>query len=133
MGRDTTQEPLRLAVVRASVTALFLLGSAAPVFAVEAVEVEGEDYTSFSNLGGYDITEGFCSNASGSFYAFGIDVPGEWIQLPINVLKPGCYDSWILAQGFHDVRSDLKMTVFGAGPGGEDVTAYYEVIGQGLA
>jgi hypothetical protein len=110
---------------------LVVIGLALPALGAEPIEFEGEDYTGSFDLGGYPIARAFCAGASNMHVAHGIDLPGEWIEIPVNILEAGCYDSWVRVQGFPDVTSTLRMTFIDAGPSGEDLTAEYTYAGQG--
>jgi len=128
--KTVTRRPvLAVALLTFTVACLLVAGAAAEV--LPYVDFEGEDYVASHNIGGAMIQVGPCGGASGGSLVKYIDVPGEWIELEIDLPEDVCYDSSVRFQGYVDFVSDFIMTLLGAGPGGEDLVSEFSFVGAG--
>jgi hypothetical protein len=113
---------------------LLLIGLALLVSAsgAQAIVVEAESYVASYNAGGDPIYVVSCTAASGGLAVEGFDMPGDWIEVVLNVPEIYGYADSLRSAGDTNVQSDIRTTVFGADPDGGDVLSYYHTIGQGI-
>jgi hypothetical protein len=97
-----------------------------------AVLVEAENYVASYNTGGIGIQIVACSGASGGYAVEGVDVPGEWIEIPVTVPEIYGYADTLRSAGETGVESDLEMRIVSAFPGGGDVISTYHTVGLGI-
>ena len=109
---------------------LVLLSMATPTSA--RVLVEAENFVNSYNAGGDEIIVVTCSAASGGFAVEGFDAPGDWIEIGVTVPETYLYVDSLRSAGDLDVQSGIGLTVFGASPGGSDVTSGYRTVGLGI-
>jgi hypothetical protein len=91
--------------------------------------LDGSDY---HNEGGLIIRWTFVSNASGYHAVDGVDTHGDWIELSVYFPEDGCYRDTLFCQGYLSMACSVTVTIFGAGYGGEDISADHNFIGTGL-
>ena len=96
------------------------------------VEFEGESYFAENNTGGVDIMLKPCGGASGGLIVEGIDQVGEWIELLVDLPENTYYEPSIRFQGYAGYTTDVRMTLLGAGPGGEDLSSDFSFVGTGI-
>jgi hypothetical protein len=106
-----------------------LLGSVA---SAESVWVEAETFTAKHDAGGLTIYVTGCSGASGGQAVEGFDTPGDWIELKLDIAENGAFIDSLRSGGMSMVESDLRCTVYGAGPLGGDLTSTYSTLGYGI-
>lgn len=94
--------------------------------------VEAESYTASFNAGGTGIYVTYCSGASGSYAVEGFDAAGDWIEVTLTTPELGAYGDTLRSAGIYGIQGDVRITIFNAGQGGEDVTSYYQPLGQGI-
>ena len=118
----------------------FLTGASVVVLAVPAwgagdLIVEGEDYALYGShdLGGIPIGTVFCPAASGYYAASGLDVPGEWILLSVNIPSGGCYSSTLVYQTGYGDEVNLRVRMIDApAPDDEILVDYWLTAGWGF-
>jgi hypothetical protein len=93
--------------------------------------VEAESFTGSYNAGGASILWVSCSGASGGMAVEGLDYPGDWIEVALNIWNGSFADS-MRSAGLLDSASTLRSTVFSAGPGGGDLTSLFSTYGLGI-
>ena len=49
-----------------------------------------------------------------------------------TLLVAGCWADSIACQGYEDQTNSLRLTVAGAGPGGEDLVSDFDYVGVGV-
>ena len=94
--------------------------------------VEAEDYIAFNDIDGYIIAVVSCAAASNGLIVQGLDFPGEWIELSVNFPQSGFYEVQVGIQGLLGMEYELRTTIQGAGPQGEDLRAEFNYVGQGI-
>ena len=89
------------------------------------VETEAEFYQvyGFLNISSLPISILFVTNASNHRVVKGMDIPGEWIELQITFPEERCYASTLFGKVLAGLQTDWRVTMLGAGPGGEDLIA----------
>lgn len=94
-------------VVEWLMVAALLYGVVGAAHAAPSLRLEAEVFEHYGwyNIGGFDISPGYCSYASGFYTAGGLDIPGEWIELEVTFTEPACYTTRI------DYQSDYGDTV----------------------
>ena len=93
---------------------------------------EAEDFVAYNDLGGYAILAVSCAVASQDTIVQGLDRPGEWIELSVPFEDSGFYKIEIGIQGFAGMNYDFRVTLFGAGPAGEDLRTEFQLTGAGI-
>ena len=111
-----------------AVTLGILVISAAPAPAGPVIQVEGEDYIGYNDLGGMLIQSVPCAGTSGYTVADGIDVPGEWITLSLDVQTAGCYS----VVGAFQSRSGYSIGMLLTLTGSRAASVEFEFVGEGL-
>lgn len=96
------------------------------------IVVEAENFVNHYNAGGLDIVWVSCSGASGGRAVEGFDTTGDWIEIAVNVPETYVYVDSLRSAGELDAESDIELKIFGAEPGGTDVTSGYHTIGLGI-
>ena len=96
------------------------------------VEVEGETFGEFYDLGGLFIQVESCAHASGGYVADGIDLPGEWIELVTYLPMSRCFEDSIAVQADEDHIIDLRMTVFDYAHEDVMLTSDFTLVGAGI-
>ena len=117
-------------IAGASVAAL-----AVPAWGAGDLIVEGEDFEFYGShdLGGIPIAAVFCPGASGYYAADGLDVPGEWILLSVNVPSEGCYSSILAYQAGYGDDVNLRVRMIDApSPDDEILVDYWLMEGWGF-
>ena len=76
----------------------------------EAFDVEAESYTARHNIGGGEIGRVPCGGASGGYVVTGLDVEGEWIDVPVTVPEAGLYDVNLRYQALSDRVIVVRLT-----------------------
>jgi len=120
---------LALAAVAAG---LLLAVTALPGHARGCIEVEGETFQNFHDIGGMMITAVACGNASGGWVADGLDVAGEWIELVVNLTVTRCFADSIGFQAQLDQTTQVRMTVLDFSADEVILTCDYEFTGEGV-
>jgi hypothetical protein len=110
------------------VPALLLAASAASL----ALTIEAESLVGSFNAGGDDIYTIACSGASGGMAVEGVDTAGDWIEIMVTIPDTYVYVDSLRSAGLLNLQSHFALTVFGAAPGGADVTSAYHPIGFGI-
>ena len=98
----------------------------------ESIWVEAEAYTASYDAGGLTIYVTGCSGASGGMAVEGFDFPGDWIELKLTIAENAAFTDSLRSGGLLAEESDIRCTVFGAGPVGEDLVSDYHTIGYGV-
>jgi hypothetical protein len=93
--------------------------------------IEAETYIASHNEGGNSIVWVSCSAASGGKALEGIDYPGDWIEVSLNVWN-GSFTDELRSAGLLDSASVLEATIFGGGPGGSDLNSVFNTYGLGI-
>ena len=104
----------------------------ATVTVVMPVKVELEDWVSFVDLGGIEIYNVSCGAASGGWAVEGFTIPGETLAYEVSFDLEGYYGGVLQAAALKDQVNEITVTVEGAGPGGEDQVAVFEIVGRGI-
>ena len=97
----------------------------------QGIIVEAETFTASHNEGGNSILWVDCSAASGGRAVEGFDYPGDWIEVTLAI-ENGSFTDKIRSAGLFDSTSSIRSTVFGAGPGGADLTSVFTTYGLGI-
>jgi len=97
-----------------------------------AIVVEAENFGNHYNAGGNDIAWVSCSAASGGRAVEGFDTTGDWIEIAVTVPDTYVYVDSLRSAGLAGAESDVELKIFGAEPGGTDVTSGYHTIGLGI-
>ena len=107
--------------------ALVVLLAAPGAMAAPELRIEAESFESVGwyNIGGADIAPGYCSYASGSLTADGLDVPGEWIMLKVKFTVAGCYSSRIDYQSAYGETTRVAVRLLDYPEVGEELRAEY--------
>lgn len=101
----------------------------ASVLIVAPLALELENFISTEGDGMY-VT--FCSGASGGQAVDGCDRAGKALIYDVTFEHPGYY-SGILRAATYKLQHRLpRVTLFAAGPGGEDQVLDYDILGEGL-
>jgi len=98
----------------------------------ESIWLEAETYTASHDEGGLGIYITGCSGASQGLAIEGFDYPGDWVELKMDVLDNGAFVDSLHSGGMTLEESDLRCTVYGAGPAGEDVVSDFHTLGYGI-
>jgi hypothetical protein len=104
----------------------------ATVTVIEPLAIELENYDSYDDLGGELIHKQSCGAASGGWAVEGFDTVGETLVYQATFDHDGLYAGILTAAATKNVRNQVTITVEGAGPGGEDQSAVFEVVGLGI-
>jgi hypothetical protein len=104
----------------------------APAGAEEAIFVEGEGFKVSQDLGGMPITREYCTSASGHQAADGIDIPGEWIRLPLTITTAGLYDLFVAYQANDGDTVQVRLTIPGSPNEREDIVSDFTLQGYGI-
>jgi hypothetical protein len=102
-----------------------------PAWSAERILVEGEDFGLYGShdLGGMPIAALFCTGASGYYAANGLDVPGEWILLKVDVPDAGCYSSKLAYQAAYDDDVNLRVRMIDAPAPDDEILVDYRLTG----
>ena len=111
---------------------LFLIALLSFAASAESIWVEAETYTASHDAGGLAIYVTGCSGASGGLAVEGFDYPGDWIEMKLDILDNGAFMDSLRSGGLAMEESDIRTTVFGAGPAGEDLVSDYHTLGYGV-
>jgi hypothetical protein len=95
-------------------------------------EVEAEDYVAYNDLGGVLIDDVGCPGTSSGYIVKGLDRFGEWIELSVTFPESGYYKIEVGIQGSEGLEYELRTTLVGGGPVGEDLRAEYFYVGEGM-
>jgi hypothetical protein len=98
----------------------------------ESIWLEAEDYTASHDEGGLAIYVTGCIAASQGLAVEGFDFPGDWIELNLTLPENGSFVDSIRSGGLSEAESDLRSTIYRAGPSGEDVVSPFHTIGYGV-
>jgi hypothetical protein len=96
------------------------------------IMIEAESMVASYDAGGTSIYIATCSAASGGRAVDGIDTPGDWIEVIIDVAGGGSFVDSIRSAGVAGIESDLTSTIVGAGSGGADLISSYHTMGLGI-
>ena len=96
------------------------------------IRVEAENFVNHYDAGGLEIVWVSCSAASGGRAVEGFDTIGDWIEIAVNVPQTYIYVDSLRSAGLVGAESNVGLTIFGAEPGGADVTSGYHTIGLGI-
>jgi len=98
----------------------------------ESIWVEAEAYTASYDAGGLAIYVTGCSAASQGMAVEGFDFPGDWIELKLTIPENGAFTDSLRSGGMSMEESDLRCTIFRAGPVGEDIVSDFHTLGYGI-
>ncbi len=114
---------------------LFVLGAATLLCvsaSAQSIIIEAESYVASYDAGGVSIYITTCTGASGGYAVEGYDTPGDWIEVVLNMSDAGSFADSLRSAGELYEESDHQSTIFGAGPGGDDVISTYHTYGYGI-
>ena len=111
--------------------ALAMICLAAGAVSGQGILVEAETFISYHNEGGDIPIVVSCSAASNGLAVEGFDYPGDWIEVSLTVWNGSFTDS-ITSAGLLDSASTIRATIFGAGPGGSQLTSSFSTYGAGI-
>ena len=98
----------------------------------QSILLEAEDYIASHNEGGSTIYPTQCGGASNGRAVEGFDYPGDWIELTLDLSENGAFEDSLRSGGLLLEESDIRSTVFAAGPSGEDQISAFHTIGDGI-
>lgn len=98
----------------------------------QAIVVEGESYVASHNEGGDPISVVGCAAASGGQAVEGFDFPGDWIEVVLGIAENGAFTDRLRSGGDAGEESDIRSTVFGADPLGQDLVSVFHTVGMGI-
>jgi len=75
----------------------------------ETLRIEAETMTASYNISGLDIAVRGCSAASGGQAVDGLDIEGEWIQIPLELTEGMCFTDSLRSAG--DVGSIRSFAI----------------------
>ncbi|MFH1313847.1 MAG: hypothetical protein ABIJ00_11565 [Candidatus Eisenbacteria bacterium] len=84
--------------------------------AAKAFDVELEDYTDHLDLGGYGISVSYCGAASKQHAVEGLDIAGEYLEVPVRVPGTGTYIASVWYSTNIGFSIEVQVTVIDAGP-----------------
>lgn len=110
-----------------AVVAILVFGVLATAEASPDLKIEAESFEHFGsyNIGGFDISPGFCSYASGYYTADGLDVRGEWIKLEVTFAYPDCYETRIDYQSGYGDTVEMRVRLLDYPMVGEELASEY--------
>ncbi len=73
-----------------------------------------------------------CSGASGGYAVEGFDFPGDWVELILETYENESRVDRLRSGGDLGVASQLRSTIFGGGPLGEDLVSDFATMGAGI-
>ena len=111
---------------------LFFLALLSLTASAESIWVEAETFTASYDAGGLGIYVTGCSGASGGQAVEGFDYPGDWIELKLTIGENGAFTDSLRSGGLSMEESDIRATVFGAGPVGENLVSDFHTLGYGI-
>jgi hypothetical protein len=115
-----------------TVLALVVLAVLGATAGSASILVEAESFVASYNAGGNSIAIQSCSGASGGYAVEGFDFVGDWIEMMVTIPETYSYADSMRSAGEYAVESDIAMSIFGAYPGGGDVTSAYHTVGEGI-
>ena len=101
----------------------------ASVRIISSVTVEMEDYISTDGTGIHVVN---CGAASGGKAVDGCDVEGEAVFYQVTFEHSATYSAVLRAAATKLQHRILRITVFAAGPAGEDQVAEFDIEGKGI-
>jgi len=104
---------------------------AAGTACAQGILVEAETFLSYHNEGGSIPYVVSCSAASNGLAVEGFDYPGDWIEVTLTAWNGSFVDS-LRSAGLPDSASTIMTTVFGAAPGGGDLSSVFSTYGMGI-
>lgn len=118
----------RLARLAIAAVALALVPQVS--LAAEALRREAEDFQPYGsyNIGGYDITEAYCSYASQGLTVDGLDITDEWFKLKVTFPNDGCYSSKIDYQSAYGDTVGLVVRLLDCPAPGEEIRVDYTLV-----
>ena len=117
--------------MRASLAVLAVLAVVTSAASATPIILEAEDYIDSFNVGGDFITIVECSGASGGLAVEGYDVPGDWIELRVELSQAGDYDDILRSGGELYEASDHFARIRPQG-GGTIGFSFYYTYGMGI-
>jgi hypothetical protein len=105
--------------------------TAAPLHA-SSIIVEAESFVASNNIAGAPISIISCSGASGYQAVNGCDTPGEWIEVFFHLSSNASAVDTLRSASTSSAQTELRATMFSAGPMGEHLISTYDVIGEGI-
>lgn len=113
---------------------LWLLALAPLASGASGATVEGEEFVDHASydVGGLPIAAVYCPGASGFYAADGLDVPGEWILLQVDIPSPGCYESTLAYQTEYGDTVNLRVRMLNAPLPDDEITADHWLSGWGF-
>jgi hypothetical protein len=79
-------------------------------------DVELEDYTGYLNLGARPIAVAYCGAASKDHAVEGLDLSGEYVEVPMRVPGTGTYVASVWYSAGSGTSIEVQVTVTDAGP-----------------
>ena len=79
-------------------------------------EIELEDYTDHLDLGGRSIAVAYCGAASKDYAVEGLDLAGEYVEVPVRVPGTGTYRAHVYYSAGTETSIDVRVTMTNAGP-----------------
>jgi hypothetical protein len=116
----------RVSLVVILLTLLCVSANAGPII------IQAESYVASHDEGGLEINVVDCSGAGGGQAVEGFDFPGDWIEIILIVDENESFSDNLRSGGDLGQESELRSTVFGAGPLGEDLVSTFNTVGLGI-
>jgi hypothetical protein len=79
-------------------------------------DVELEDYTAYLDLGGHTVEVAYCGAASNGKAVEGLDLAGEYVEVPVRVPGTGTYAAYVYYSTNSGTSLDVRVTMTDAGP-----------------
>jgi hypothetical protein len=111
--------------------AIAALGGAGPAAGEIVAESECESYVASGDLGGYMIVSVWCDGASDYYAVDGVDLPNEWIDVPVVVPEDGCFTACVVGQ-CHDGAANVLRLSLRTGGGDELAATELTFTGEGI-
>lgn len=118
-------------VLHVAIAAVLLAGAFGGAGASVAYRAEAESFAAFQDLGGGEIRVSDCFGASEYKIVDGVDLAGEWIEVPVSLQRSGCYLPVIAYQAGAEWKIGLRVTVLDAHGPGTNYVAEFSLIGTG--
>jgi len=98
-----------------------------------SVWVEAEDYFLLpsNNAGGGIIRRGFCGSASENYCADGVDWPGDWIQLEVDIPIAGDYNLFSAFQAYDGDEHAFQVSLGPEARGDVNRSVQFDIVGTG--
>lgn len=117
-------------LARLAIAAVLLAAIPSASHGAEALRREAEDFQAYGsyNIGGYGISESYCSYASQGLAVDGLDVPDEWFKLKVTFESSGCFASRIDYQSAYGETVQLAVRILDCPSPGEELRADYTLV-----